>query len=201
MTSTSSALKNILSAVTVCFIAGCSHAESDSNNHPAFCEIRRTPIENEKVYYDLDLKKAYVASGTKYNADLTFISTEDYLGFIAPMHLIVPAPKALESGRTLSWTTHGYNFTVEQAPEQGAGWYLVRSRIISEPDNTDVTTGPKIGKRAQWSWHIGADVLFSVESGIIAYQDISHVSGEEFYTGYYLCSEAKMDLYDLVSSE
>jgi len=168
--------------------------------HPAFCEVGRTPIENEKVYYDLNNRKAYVANGTVSNAVLEFISNDVYLGFAAPMHLLLPTPEALESGEALSWNIRGYHFTVEPAPQKAAGWYLVRSRIISEPDNTGATTGPKMGKRAQTIWHIGTDVLFSVESGIIAYRENDHIGGDEFFTEFYLCSETKMDLYDLRSN-
>ncbi len=187
-------------ALTSLFTA-CSSAETTPVELPAFCEIGQTPIEDDKVYFDLEKKKAFVEQGHAYNADLRTISTADYVGIYSPMHLLTPTDDALKKKQPLGWNLRGYKFTVDYTVSENTGWVLVRSRIIEKPDNSDATTAPEAAKRGRATWHVGTDVLYSPGSGIIAYQDITHIGGEIFSTAFYRCSEAKLAFDEIKKAE
>lgn len=166
--------RSFLVLAVLVFLQGCRKDE----NLIAFCQLGTNPDQAGRVYFDLANKIAFAAD-TK--SSLEPIQTGQFVGFTHPFPIMAPSRDTLLKGQPVSWTMDGYEFSsIPQGPRE-AKWFLITATKTKESQAADASI----------------TVLYSVDSGVIAYKRVTEFEGRKFESEYHICSKRKFLLTDL----
>lgn len=171
-------------------ISSCGYNQYDGEKSlPAFCNVGYPVNEGDKWYIDIKGKKAFVDNGRKNNSTVSLVKSDKYIGLSSPGHLLVPTQEALESDSELSWEFDGYTFTVTKNEVEDARLFVISSRRINLESKEFSVSELDLIPFKERTFHVGTDVVYSTDDGVLAIHDITFVDGQRYYTTNVLCSE------------
>lgn len=138
-------------------------------------------LSSPPVIFDL---KGLRVNGVDSIERMKIVDSGPYVGIVFPIPMMVPVSRFEAAKQSYLWQSAGYEFRAKSVPGE-PDWLVVHATPISHSPDLAALSRTK------------TTILYSAQSGVLSYREVSVDFGRTYSTDYVLCGGGRLKLTEL----